>query len=179
MLLREFVEEQLCHAGDSGVDILQTSSHLADMTLDFHHIVQNQMGQHRDGVLSNACVGVVQRVAPFLDTVQVFSPRLDGVGESERQITKGDKKRGASTLVGLDFETSKDQFEMILAEFGVQNHEARKRGERSAAQKFGPLHHCWVRAKLHDKWSIYGDEPTRSALFRGEKLSFGLFSSGV
>ena len=91
MLLRELVEKQLGHRGDSRVGVLQAPRHLADVTLDLHHVVQHQVGQHGDGMLTNAGVGIVQRVPPFLDAVEVLCPRLDGVRKSKRQIAEGDE----------------------------------------------------------------------------------------
>ena len=68
---------------------------------------------------------------------------------------------------------------MILAKLRVEHHEARERGEGSAAQQLGTLRDGGVRAQLNDEGRVQRDETASGALFRGEKLRLSLFTRGV
>ena len=54
---------------DARIRVLQAPRHLRDVALHLHHVVEHEVRQHRDGVLSHPRVRVVQRVAPLLQTV--------------------------------------------------------------------------------------------------------------
>ena len=121
----------------------------------------------------------MQRVTPFLDAVQVFGPRLDGVGEPEREVAERDHQRRPRALVGFALESRKDKLEVVFAELRVEHHEAREGGQRGTAQEFGSLRHRWVRAELHHEWRVDGDETSRGALLGRQQFALSLFTRGI
>ena len=50
-LLGELQEEQPGQVGDAGIGVAQAQCHLADLPLDLHHVVQDQVAEHHQRVL--------------------------------------------------------------------------------------------------------------------------------
>ena len=69
VLAAQLVEEQARDGRYARIRVLQAPRHLRDVALHLHHVVEHEVRQHRDGVLSHPRVRVVQRVAPLLQTV--------------------------------------------------------------------------------------------------------------
>ena len=62
----------------------QADGNLADLTLDFDHVVQYEMSQYKQSLPAYLLVVV------FKAGVQVLGPRLDQVGEAEREVAESD-----------------------------------------------------------------------------------------
>ena len=48
---------QIC---DAGLRVLETACHLADLSLDFDHIIENEMRQDHEAVLARTVISVPQ-----------------------------------------------------------------------------------------------------------------------
>ena len=174
MLARELVEQQPRDGGDSRVRILQASRHLRDVALHLHHVVEHEMRENRHRVLTNARVRVVKRVAPLPEAVEMLGPRLERVGEPEREVPERHHERGAGAAVGFAAEPGEDEREVVLAKGAVDGHQAGERGERGAAEQRVALGDGGMAAEGDDDGSVRRDDSLADVLGGFERQEFSL-----
>ena len=59
-LLGQLMEEQLGQAGDTFICVYDACGQLTDLTLDLHHVIEDQVGQDLQGRLAHSRGGVTQ-----------------------------------------------------------------------------------------------------------------------
>ena len=128
LLLGELVEEERGERRDSLVLVLEARSHLCDVPLDLHHVIENQVREHHHGRLSDRHVGVPE------GPVDVLRPRLERVGEPQGQVTEGnDQVASDGRLDDAFLEQGEHQLEVGLADIDVDHHEL---GEGQEGRRF-------------------------------------------
>ena len=93
ILRRELREEQLRKIGDPDIWVFKTLGHFAQLTLNFDHAVENQVGQHHERVFLHDHAGVRE---PFVENKAVL---VNDVVEGDGDIAQGNHDVAANDMV--------------------------------------------------------------------------------
>lgn len=94
--LRELMEKQLSQGSYTDIRVLEAERQSCNVAFHFHHVVQDQMGQHHHRVLSHPCnpraalaptdlLFQLQRIASAMKLFSVVAPPPRGLPRSTRR----------------------------------------------------------------------------------------------
>lgn len=124
LLRRQLGEEEMREIADPLVLVLKALCHLAELTLDLNHPVENQVGEDHEGVLLDRKVFVVQSGVETIAVLVHDRREAHGdVAESDNDVAS----HGGFSRRLKDFE---EHHEMLLAELSAHAHELAQRERR-------------------------------------------------
>jgi len=122
-------EEQLCEVRDARLLVLEALGHLAELSLDLDHAIEDEMREHHQRVLLHHQVAVRQAL------VQLVAVLVDDRAERDSDVAERDRNVAPDVRVSRCLEDPEEQVVVRVAELRAHAEELAERERRHRAQR--------------------------------------------
>ena len=129
VLGRQVREEQLCEVRDARLLVFEALGHLAELSLDLDHAIEDEMREHHQRVLLHHQVAVRQAL------VQLVAVLVDDRAERDSDVAERDRDVAPDVRVSRRLEDPEEQVVVRVAELRAHAEELAERERRHRAQR--------------------------------------------